>query len=182
MISSLKSSNVKLMLSAYRQLNGVCYYPLHIGFTESGYGKDAIIKSSIGIGALLANGIGDTIRVSLTGKPVKEIEVGKKILRSLSFDNNFCEVISCPTCSRCYYDLERTVIKAKEMVKNNKKPLKIAIMGCIVNGPGEAGDADLGIAGGKENCVLFKKGNIFKTLPKEEAEIEFFKMLNELLN
>ncbi len=181
-VISVKSSDVKKCVEAYRILSKSCAYPLHIGITESGAGEDAVIKSTAGIASLLLDGIGDTIRVSLTGDPVREVEVGRSILRSVGLDRNYAEVVSCPTCARCFYDLESLVHKTKRIVKNVGKPMKIAVMGCVVNGPGEASDADLGIAGGKENAVLFRKGAVFATMPVAEAEAEFIKMLSELVS
>lgn len=181
-IVSVKSSDVHTAVNAYTELDSMCAYPMHIGITESGSGEAAIIKSVSGISALLLRGIGDTVRVSLTGDPVREIEVGKGILRALGMDKNFVDVVSCPTCARCFYDLESLVGKAKKMVEGVTKPLKIAVMGCVVNGPGEAADADIGIAGGKDKAVLFRKGEITETLPVADAEDKFLKMLGDLIS
>ncbi len=180
-VISVKSSDVKKCITAYRRLSELCDYPLHVGITESGAGEDAVIKSSAGIASLLIDGIGDTVRVSLTGDPVREVEVGRGILRAVGLDRNYAEVVSCPTCARCFYDLESLVHKTKRIVKNVKKPMKIAVMGCVVNGPGEASDADLGIAGGKDKAVLFKKGEVFATMSVADAEAEFIAMLTELV-
>lgn len=179
-VISVKSSNVRMMTEAYRLLSSKCGYPLHIGVTESGQGEEAVIKSAIGIGALLLDGIGDTVRVSLTGDPVNEIYAANKILRAIGIKEG-CDVVSCPTCARCHYDLESLVIKCKEVVKDVDKPLKIAIMGCVVNGPGESADADIGIAGGEGKAVLFKKGKVYKTLDINDAETEFFNELRNLI-
>lgn len=179
---SVKSSDVRMMREAYVKLDKACDYPLHIGVTESGAGEDAIIKSTAGIGSLLLDGIGDSIRVSLTGNPVREVEIGRKILRAVGLERDYCEVVSCPTCARCFYDLEGLVNKTKLMVADVKKPLKIAVMGCIVNGPGEASDADIGIAGGKDKSVLFVKGKIVDTLPNVEAEEKFLAMVKGLIS
>lgn len=180
-VISVKSSDVATCVNAYEILAKSCDYPLHIGITESGWGEDAVIKSSAGIGAMLLRGVGDTLRVSLTGDPVREVEVGKSILSAVGLNKNFVEIISCPTCARCFYDLETLVVKCKAMTKNVRKPLKIAVMGCAVNGPGEAADADIGIAGGKDKAALFKKGVIVETLPTKEAEEKFTTMLGELI-
>lgn len=181
-VVSVKSSDVRVAVDAYTELDARCKYPLHVGITESGAGEDAVVKSTAGIAALLLRGIGDTIRVSLTGDPVREVEVGLSILRALGLDKNFVEVVSCPTCARCFYDLESLVGKVKKTVAGVKKPLKVAVMGCIVNGPGEAADADIGIAGGKDKAVLFRKGAIIETLPVADAEIKFMSMLGELIS
>lgn len=180
-VLSVKSSGVRMTVDAYRLLSSKCGYPLHIGVTESGQGVEAIIKSSIGIGALLLDGIGDTVRVSLTGDPVSEIDAAHKILRAIGLKQG-CDVVSCPTCARCSYDLERMVVKCKERVAGVDKPLKIAIMGCVVNGPGESADADIGIAGGDGRAVIFKKGRVYKTLETDDAEAVFFAELEELLS
>ncbi len=179
-VISVKASDVRLTVDAYRELDKLCEYPLHIGVTESGCGEDAVIKSAAGIASLLLDGIGDTLRVSLTGDPVREVEVGKSILRAVGLDRNYAEIVSCPTCARCFYDLETLVGKCKKIVANVRRPLKIAVMGCVVNGPGEAATADIGIAGGKDKAVLFAKGRILATLPVKEAEEKFIDMVKEL--
>ncbi|MCL2555764.1 MAG: flavodoxin-dependent (E)-4-hydroxy-3-methylbut-2-enyl-diphosphate synthase [Firmicutes bacterium] len=164
LIVSIKSSCVKTTVMANRLLSQSCPYPLHIGITESGFGEDGIMKSAIGIGAMLLDGIGDTIRVSLTGDPIEEVKAGKEILKALNLIN-YVEVVSCPTCSRCKFDLLKVAKEVKELTKGIKKKMKIAVMGCVVNGPGEAMDADLGVAGGGDGmAVIFKKGRIIKTV------------------
>ena len=179
-VLSVKASDVRLTVDAYRELNKRCGYPLHVGVTESGWGDDAVIKSTAGIASLLLDGIGDTVRVSLTGDPVREVEVGRSILRAVGLDGNYAEIISCPTCARCFYDLENLVVKCRKIVAGVRRPLRIAVMGCVVNGPGEASTADIGIAGGRDKAVLFSKGEIFATLPVAEAEKKFVGMLKEL--
>ncbi|MBO5927063.1 MAG: flavodoxin-dependent (E)-4-hydroxy-3-methylbut-2-enyl-diphosphate synthase [Clostridia bacterium] len=179
-VISTKASDVNLTVKAYRYLNEKTNYPLHIGVTEAGTLNSGIIKSSVGIGALLLDGIGDTIRVSLTANPLEEPIVAKKILRSVGLDNNYVEVVSCPTCGRTEYDSIGLAERIEKLTKDIKKPLKIAVMGCVVNGPGEAKDCDLGIAGSKDFCVIFKKGEIFKKVPFALAEEEFIKELNEI--
>jgi (E)-4-hydroxy-3-methylbut-2-enyl-diphosphate synthase len=159
---SLKASDVFRTVEAYRLFSKKSDYPLHLGVTEAGKGSGAIVKSSIGIGLLLREGIGDTIRVSLTGDPVEEVRVGYDILRSLNIRKRGVEIISCPTCGRCEIDLVRLVEKVERGVEKIFVPLTAAIMGCVVNGPGEAKEADIGIAGGKGTGVLFKKGKIVK--------------------
>lgn len=164
---SLKASEVSMMIEAYRLIAQRVPYPLHLGVTEAGNAKYGTVKSAIGIGTLLAEGIGDTIRVSLTGDPLQEIPVAKQILRALKLSDEGVELVSCPTCGRCQIDLAALVDKVDQMTCMIKKPLKIAIMGCVVNGPGEAREADLGIAGGKGEGLLFKKGEIIAKLPEE---------------
>lgn len=164
---SLKASYVPLMLEAYRLLAKEVEYPFHLGVTEAGLPGEGSIKSAIGIGALLAQGIGDTIRVSLTGDPEPEIDVAKSILRNLGLRNGV-EVISCPTCGRTQIDLYPIAKAIEERVANLNIPLTIAVMGCAVNGPGEARGADLGIAGGKGEALLFVKGEIVRKVPEKE--------------
>ncbi|HZJ83891.1 MAG TPA: flavodoxin-dependent (E)-4-hydroxy-3-methylbut-2-enyl-diphosphate synthase [Clostridia bacterium] len=168
-VISLKASNIGKTLEAYRYIAHRVDYPLHLGITEAGTSWSGTIKSAIGIGALLLDGIGDTLRVSLTANPLEEVKVGKEILKSLGILKEGIEIISCPTCGRCNIDLEGIAYKVQEKVKDIKYPITIAVMGCIVNGPGEAKDADIGIAGGKGKVVLFKKGSIIGTYPEEEA-------------
>ena len=180
-VVSVKSSNVKATIEANRLIAAETNYPLHLGVTEAGSAKSGVIKSAIGIGALLADGIGDTIRVSLTGDPVKEIEAGRGILRALGIDKNYVEIISCPTCGRCRIDLAALGDTVEAMTKSVGKPLKVAVMGCVVNGPGEAADADLGIAGGPDKSILFKKGKILRTVCNEVLFEEFIGELAKLI-
>ena len=168
---SLKSSSVPLMLEAYRKIHKVVDYPLHLGVTEAGTVRSGVVKSAIGIGTLLAEGIGDTIRVSLTGDPVREIPTALEILRVLGLRQRSVELISCPTCGRTQVDLALLAEKVEErlaLLPPLNKPLKVAVMGCAVNGPGEAREADYGIAGGKGMGLLFRKGEIVARLPEEE--------------
>lgn len=181
-VISVKASSAQLTYNAYSLLAKRCDYPLHIGVTEAGTKQTAIVKSSAALGALLLNGVGDTLRVSITGDPVEEVYAAQALLRAVGRDKNFVEVISCPTCGRCQWDVISLAEKVNERVKGIKKPLKVAVMGCVVNGPGEAKDCNLGIAGSKEYCVLFKNGEIIKRVPAESAEAEFFKELNGILN
>ncbi len=155
---SLKAADVPLMLAAYRLLAGQVDYPLHLGVTEAGRGMEGAIKSAVGIGILLSEGIGDTIRVSLTGDPVQEVGAGYAILRSLGLRRRGIELISCPTCGRCQVNLEAVVAQVQEELQDVDKPLKVAVMGCAVNGPGEARQADVGIAGGAGFGLLFRHG------------------------
>lgn len=168
---SLKSSNVPLMLDAYRRIAEIVDYPLHVGVTEAGTIRSGLIKSAIGIGTLLAEGIGDTIRVSLTGNPVEEIPVALNILRVLGLRNDGFELISCPTCGRTQVNLARLaeeVEKRLERLPGLDKRLTVAVMGCVVNGPGEAREADFGIAGGRGTGLLFQKGEIVARLPEDQ--------------
>ena len=157
---SLKASDVPRTLEAYRLFSTRSDYPLHVGITEAGRGLGAVVKSSIGIGFLLAEGIGDTLRVSLTGDPVEEVHAGHEILRALRIRRRGVEIISCPTCGRCEVDISQIVSKVEKGVQKVTAPLTVAVMGCVVNGPGEAKEADLGIAGGRGAGVLFRKGKI----------------------
>ncbi|QJA08300.1 flavodoxin-dependent (E)-4-hydroxy-3-methylbut-2-enyl-diphosphate synthase [Romboutsia sp. CE17] len=163
-VISLKSSDIYKTLDAYEIISKKVDYPLHIGITESGSIKKGTIKSSIGVGALLLKGIGDTLRISLTGDPTEEIIVGKEILRSLDLLNDKIKVVSCPTCGRCNIDLINTVNEVEKKISDIEKNITVAIMGCAVNGPGEARDADIGIAGGKGEGLLFKKGEIVRKI------------------
>lgn len=178
---SLKASDVPLMIESYRLMAEKVKYPLHLGVTEAGNAKHGIVKSAIGIGTLLAEGIGDTVRVSLTGNPLQEIPVAKQILRSLDLYPKGVELISCPTCGRTQIALEKMVDAVDQMVSNVEKPLKLAVMGCVVNGPGEAREADLGIAGGKGEGLIFRKGEIIKKVPEEELLEAFQEELDKLL-
>ena len=181
-VISVKASSVPLTYRAYKLLASRTDYPLHVGVTEAGTYESAVIKSSAAIGALLLDGIGDTIRVSITGDPVREVYAAKKILQVGGLDKNFADVISCPTCGRCMWDSSGLAEKVAELVKDCKKPLKIAVMGCVVNGPGEAAEADIGIAGSKEYCVIFKKGGDARRIPAADAEREFLKEIKSLID
>ncbi len=181
-VISVKASSVPLTVKAYRLLAKKTQYPLHLGVTEAGTGQMAIVKSSVAIGALLADGIGDTIRVSITDEPEKEIAAARGILRAMELDNDYVNVISCPTCGRCLWNSMGLAQKVAKHVENSKKRLKIAVMGCVVNGPGEAKDCDIGIAGSQDYCVIFKNGEIIRRIPAAAAEEEFFKEIDSLLN
>ena len=171
---SLKASNVNLTIESYRKFSEMSNYPLHLGVTEAGTPKKGIIKSAIGIGTLLAEGIGDTIRVSLTSDPIDEVIAGKDILKALDLRREGIDLISCPTCARTKVDLIEIVKTVEDRLYEMNKNLKVAIMGCAVNGPGEAREADIGIACGNGNGLIFKKGEIIKKVPENE-------LLNELL-
>ena len=165
---SIKATDVPLMIEAYRKLSSKIPYPLHLGVTEAGTIKQGTIKSAIGIGTLLADGIGDTIRVSLTGDPIHEVEVAKTILSSLELRSFGATMISCPTCGRCQVNLFNMAEIVEERLKSIKAPIRVAVMGCVVNGPGEAREADFGIAGGNGQGIIFRKGKVFKTVPENE--------------
>jgi (E)-4-hydroxy-3-methylbut-2-enyl-diphosphate synthase len=163
---SIKASDVSRTINAYRLLSSKIDLPLHVGVTESGALYSGIVKSSLGIGMLLAEGIGDTIRVSLTRDPVEEVRVGYEILKALNIRQHGADIISCPTCGRCKIDLFNIVEQVEKALLYKPKPIKLAIMGCVVNGPGEAKEADIGIAGGDGEGVLFKKGKVVKKIPE----------------
>ncbi|TDT61573.1 flavodoxin-dependent (E)-4-hydroxy-3-methylbut-2-enyl-diphosphate synthase [Fonticella tunisiensis] len=174
-VISVKSSNVIENIESYRLLSQKTSYPLHIGVTEAGTIFSGTIKSSIGIGSLICEGIGDTIRVSLTDSPLEEVRVGREILKACGVRKFGIEFISCPTCGRTNIDLIKIAKQAEEVLGNINKHIKVAIMGCAVNGPGEAREADIGIAGGKGEGLIFKKGEIIKKVPED-------KLLEELIN
>lgn len=175
---SLKSSDVPTMIEAYRSISAKTDYPLHLGVTEAGSLVNAAVKSAVGIGTLLYEGIGDTIRVSVTGSPVLEIPVAYSILRALNIRKMGPDIVSCPTCGRCEIDVPGLTGKIEKALAGEKNYLKVALMGCVVNGPGEAADADIGIAGGKKQGILFKKGKPFKKVKEED----FVKVLLEEIN
>lgn len=167
-VISIKSSDVRTMIAAYELMHQSAPYPLHLGVTEAGTKHMGIIKSAIGIGSLLAHGIGDTIRVSLTADPVEEVYAAKDILKALDLRRDGVQFVSCPTCGRTRIDLIGLANQVEEALKDCKKDIKVAVMGCIVNGPGEAREADIGVAGGDGCGILFKKGEIIRKVPEEE--------------
>ena len=181
---SIKASDVPRTIEAYRLLSSKTDFPLHVGVTEAGGQYPGAVKSSIGIGMLLSEGIGDTIRVSLTRDPVEEIRVGYEILKALNIRKHGPDIISCPTCGRCNIDLFDIAEKVENALMYKPAPIKIAIMGCVVNGPGEAKEADIGIAGGSGTGILFKKGKVVRKFPQDKlVEVlleEVEKMENEL--
>ncbi len=177
-VISLKSSDVITTVDAYEKISEVVNYPLHIGITEAGTFLRGTVFSSVGLGILLFNGIGDTLRVSLTDDPVREVEVGFAILKSLKLRSAGVDVISCPTCARCHVDVIELAKKVEKEFKGVGKNITIAVMGCEVNGPGEAREADYGIAGGKSGVLVFKKGKIVKKVRYEEC-FEFLKKIIE---
>ena len=167
-VLSLKASDVPKTVEAYRIASERCSYPLHLGVTEAGTEQGGIVKSAMGIGALLLDGIGDTIRVSLTALPEREISVAKTILKAAGLLEGGIEIISCPSCGRCRIDLIKIANEVEAALQGINKPLRVAVMGCIVNGPGEAKDADIGIAGGSGCAMLFKKGEIVRKIEENE--------------
>lgn len=181
-VLSVKASSVDTTVKAYRLLKSKTDYPLHVGVTEAGTERMSTVKSSVAIGSLLLDGIGDTIRVSITDNPTTEIIVAKRILRAIGLDKNYVDVISCPTCGRCMWDSMQLAREVSDYVEKFSKPLKVAIMGCVVNGPGEAKGCDLGIAGAKDYCVIFKNGEIIRRVDAKTAKQEFFMELNKLLD
>ena len=167
-VISIKSSDVRTMIAAYELMHQSAPYPLHLGVTEAGTKHMGILKSAIGIGSLLAHGIGDTIRVSLTADPVEEVYAAKDILKALDLRRDGVQFVSCPTCGRTRIDLIGLANQVEEALKDCKKNIKVAVMGCIVNGPGEAREADIGVAGGDGCGILFKKGEIIRKVPEDQ--------------
>lgn len=177
---SLKASDVPLMVEAYRLLAREVDYPFHVGVTEAGTVRSGAVKSAVGIGALLAMGIGDTIRVSLTGDPVEEVRVGYEILKALGLRRRGVELISCPTCGRTQIDLIPIANRVEELLQDIDRPLKVAVMGCAVNGPGEARYADVGIAGGKGDGLLFRHGRVIRRVPAASLVDELVREVRRL--
>ena len=179
-VISIKSSDVENMVKAYTLVAERCDYPLHLGVTEAGTERSSLVKSSIGIGSLLLNGIGDTIRVSITDSPVKEIYAARDIMKAVNIRVETPQIVACPTCGRTKIDLVSLAQQVEDAVKDIKKPVKIAVMGCVVNGPGEAREADIGIAGGDGCAVLFKKGEILRKVSEEDIVKELLDELNKI--
>ena len=179
-VISIKSSNVNTMIKAYELASEKCNYPLHLGVTEAGTERMGIIKSSIGIGSLLTHGIGDTIRVSLTDAPVKEVYAAFDILKAIGLKTDCPYLVSCPTCGRTRIDLVGLAKNVEERLRDCKKPITVAVMGCIVNGPGEAKEADIGVAGGDGCGLIFKKGEILRKVPEESLLDELMKEIEKL--
>ncbi|MDD6021183.1 MAG: flavodoxin-dependent (E)-4-hydroxy-3-methylbut-2-enyl-diphosphate synthase [Acutalibacteraceae bacterium] len=179
-VISLKSSNVNYMVEAYEIIAHECSYPLHLGVTETGTERMGTIKSSIGIGSLLVHGIGDTIRVSLTADPIREVYAGNDILKSIGLKNDSPYLISCPTCGRTKIDIISLANEVEERLRGCKKGIKVAVMGCIVNGPGEAREADIGIAGGDGCGLIFKKGEILRKVPENKLVDELMEEIEKL--
>lgn len=179
-VISLKASDVSTMIDAYRLMAEKCDYPLHLGVTEAGTAYSGTIKSAIGIGSLLADGIGDTIRVSLTDKPVEEIRAAKEILKALELREGEPKLISCPTCSRCSINLIDIAAEVEKRLATYAKPVTVAVMGCVVNGPGEASNADIGITGANGEGLIFKGGKVIKRVPEDEILDELFSEIDKL--
>ena len=177
---SLKSSSVVTTMAAYKLMSGKSDYPLHLGVTETGTTRMGTIKSAIGIGGLLALGIGDTLRVSLSADPVEEVYAAKDILKALGMAANEPNLVSCPTCGRTRIDLIGLAHQVEDRLKEVHKPITVAVMGCVVNGPGEAAAADVGIAGGQGEGLLFRKGEIVKKVPQEQLVDELFTLIDQL--
>ena len=178
---SLKAHDVPLTLAAYRLMSEKVEYPLHLGITEAGTAKTGVIKSAVGIGALLADGIGDTIRISLTGDPVVEVRVANEILKSLGLKEYGPTLVACPTCGRTSIDLPAIAAEVEKKLAGITEPIEVAVMGCVVNGPGEARGADVGIAGGKGEGLVFRKGEIIRKVPESELVPELFKEIDKIL-
>ena len=168
LVISIKSSNVMMCVSAHEQIASQTQYPLHVGITEAGTLLAGNIKSAVGLGIILHQGIGDTIRVSITGDPLEEVKSAQLILKTLGLRESGIEVVSCPTCGRTQIDLIGLANQVEDMVKDIPKNLKVAVMGCVVNGPGEAKEADIGIAGGKGEGLLLRKGEILRKVPEDQ--------------
>lgn len=178
---SLKAHDVPLTIAAYQLMSETVDYPLHLGITEAGTANTGMIKSAVGIGALLAQGIGDTFRISLTGDPVVEVRVANEILKSLGLKEYGPTLISCPTCGRCNIDLPGIAERVEQKLQQIKRPIQVAVMGCVVNGPGEAREADVGIAGGKGEGLVFCKGEIIRKVPESILVEELFKEIDRIL-
>lgn len=182
LVLAVKSSDIRTTIDAYRHLSSICDYPLHLGLTEAGTKNFGMTKSAIAIGSLLLDGIGDTIRVSLATDPVEEIYAAQKILKAIGIDKNFVDIIACPTCARTCIDVEGIATKLEKMTAKMKKPIKIAVMGCVVNGIGESQGAKLGVAGGKYKSSIFVDGKITKIVNNAEILQELVAILEDVTN
>ena len=180
-VISVKASSVPLTVQAYRLLASRTDLPLHVGVTEAGTRESGIVKSSVGIGTLLLDGIGDTVRVSLTDDPVQEVYAAKRILRACGIEREFVEVVSCPTCGRCAWNSMALAQEVERRTFSARVACKLAVMGCVVNGPGEARDCDLGIAGGEDKCVIFRRGEPVRTVAADVAAEEFLREAEALI-
>jgi len=180
MVISLKASDTLTTIEAYRKMAKLCDYPLHLGVTEAGTAITGTVKSAIGIGLMLSEGLGDTLRVSLAAEPKEEVKVGREILKTLGILKNQSDLVVCPTCGRCQVNLFEMAKKVEDEMQKLKKPLRVAVMGCVVNGPGEAKEADLGLAGGKKSGLIFKNGKIIKKVVEKNLLKEFIKELKKI--
>ena len=178
---SLKAHDVPLTLAAYRLMSERVDYPLHLGITEAGTAGTGIIKSSVGVGALLAEGIGDTIRISLTGDPVVEVRTANEILKALGLKEYGPTLVACPTCGRTSINLVEIAEKVEERLRSMEEPIEVAVMGCVVNGPGEARGADVGIAGGNGEGLIFRKGEVVRKVKEEDLLSELFREIDAIL-
>ena len=181
LVISIKSSDVMMCAKAHELITNQTDHPLHVGITEAGTVNSGIIKSAVGIGTLLAEGIGDTIRVSLTGDPVNEVRVAYDILKSLGLREHGPTLISCPTCGRTRISLEKLALEVERRLADIEEPITVAVMGCVVNGPGEAREADVGIAGGIGEGLVFRKGEILRKVPEEQLVSELFAEIDKIL-
>ncbi|GAB6137616.1 flavodoxin-dependent (E)-4-hydroxy-3-methylbut-2-enyl-diphosphate synthase [Halanaerobaculum tunisiense] len=181
-IISLKASDVMMTIKAYQQMANQVDYPLHVGITEAGTVRSGAIKSAVGVGSILAQGLGDTIRISLTGDPVEEVKVGYEILKSLGLRDKGPRLVSCPTCGRCQIELVEIANQVEERLASLDQPLEVAVMGCAVNGPGEAREADIGIAGGHQEGLIFKEGEILKKVPGDKLIDELMEEVYKIID
>lgn len=180
-VVSVKASDVPLTVKAYEYVAARTSYPLHLGVTEAGTEYSGVVKNAVGIGALLLGGIGDTVRVSLSADPLREVVAAKELLSAVGKGSPRPVLIACPTCGRCSWDCMSFAKKTEDFLKDVTAPIKVAVMGCVVNGPGEAADCDLGVCGGADGCIIFKKGVISKKVKKEDVEREFFDEIKRCL-
>lgn len=181
-VLAVKSSDVVETVKAYRALHSMTDYPLHVGLTEAGTVSGGILKSAVAVGSLLLDGIGDTIRISLAGDPINEVRAAHNILRAIGYEKDFVEVIACPTCARTNINVEEIAKRIENLTANMKKRIKIAVMGCTINGIGESKGADFGVAGGKDKSVIFKNSQIYKTVPNNQIEEELKQLIREYRN
>ena len=179
-VVSVKASSVPLTVKAYEYIAAKTDYPLHLGVTEAGTEFNGVIKNSAALGALLLRGIGDTIRISLSAPPAREVVAAKALLSALELRTG-ANLVACPTCGRCEWDCMDFAAKTEKYISGINKPIKVAVMGCVVNGPGEAADADVGVAGAKGGCVIFSHGKILKTVKREDLEKEFFAEIDKCI-
>lgn len=180
-VVSVKASSVPLTVKAYEYVAAKTDYPLHLGVTEAGTEYGGTIKNAAALGALLLRGVGDTIRVSLSADPVREVVAAKTLLSALEKSGTGANLVACPTCGRCEWDCMAFAAKTEKYLATVNKPIKVAVMGCVVNGPGEAQDADVGVAGAKGGCIIFSHGKVLKTVKREDLEREFFAEIDKCI-